>query len=230
LSFATENNAERRAEMLRWGICFALVLVIHGAAAGALLAVPKEEPDFADAAVPVMMELPQIAAPMPVQGDDSAQLGPLDLSDPTPPPPEEQTKPPPEEVAELALPIPEPPKPQLEQEQRTAPHTVEAPPVSEAAPPNTRRWQALLAAHINNFKHYPPEARAHGEEGMTRVAFSIDHEGRLLSSRIVQSSGSPTLDQEALAMLARAQPMPRPPDGLTESELSFDVPVRFSLR
>jgi protein TonB len=49
---------------------------------------------------------------------------------------------------------------------------------------------------------------------LARVAFIIDHGGRLLASGIVQSSGSPTLDQETLEMLARAQPMPTPPVGL----------------
>jgi hypothetical protein len=37
------------------------------------------------------------------------------------------------------------------------------------------------------------------------------HEGQLMSSCIVQSSGSPALDQESLAMPVRAQPMLQPP-------------------
>jgi len=218
LSFVAENRAERRAETLRWGICFTLVLVVHGAAALALLMQPSEALDFADAPVPVLM------------ADDSALLGPLVLNDPTPPPPEEQTKPPeeqpkpPEEAAEIVLPLPEPPK--VQEQPRTAPRSVEP----QEAPPNTQRWQAMLAAHINNFKHYPQEARARAEEGVAKVAFTIDRDGRLLSSRIVQSSGSPTLDRETLDMLARAQPMPRPPEKVTEAQLSFTVPVRFTIR
>ena len=91
-------------------------------------------------------------------------------------------------------------------------------------------WQRVLAAHIERFKRYPAEARSREEEGTARVAFTIDHEGRLLSSRIVQSSGSAMLDEETLTMLARAQPMPRPPEQLSDSEFSFVVPVRFTLR
>ena len=52
----------------------------------------------------------------------------------------------------------------------------------------------------------------------------------MLSSHIVQSSGSSLLDQETLAMLIRAQPMPRPPAQVADAELSFIVPVRFTLR
>lgn len=92
------------------------------------------------------------------------------------------------------------------------------------------RWESMLAAHLERFKRYPSEARNRGQEGIAKVAFTIDHNGRLLSSRIVQSSGSATLDQETLAMLARAQPMPRPPERVSDAELSFVVPVRFTLR
>jgi len=117
---------------------------------------------------------------------------------------------------------------------------VEIPP-SEAAPPTPGaalqkpridiiRWKSALAAHIERFKRYPAKARSSGEQGIAKVAFSIDHQGRLLTSRIVESSGSPTLDQETLAMLVRAQPMPRPPGEVPDNQLSFVVPVRFNIR
>jgi len=76
----------------------------------------------------------------------------------------------------------------------------------------------------------PAEARSRGEQGIAKVAFTIDHEGHLLRSRIVQSSGSTALDEETLAMLARAQPMPRPPDQISDAQLTFVVPVRFNFR
>jgi periplasmic protein TonB len=93
-----------------------------------------------------------------------------------------------------------------------------------------RRWESTLVAHIERFKRYPAEARAHDERGVARIAFSIDHEGRIVASHIVQSSGSATLDAESLEMLNRAQPMPRPPAKLPDSQLSFVVPVRFNIR
>jgi protein TonB len=52
----------------------------------------------------------------------------------------------------------------------------------------------------------------------------------LLSSRIVQSSGSATLDDETLAILARAQPLPRPPDQVSDSDLTFVFRMNFNLR
>jgi periplasmic protein TonB len=144
-------------------------------------------------------------------------------------------------VAEIALPFPEPPKPHppVEQREATAVPSVELPP-SAATPPAPGaavktpaamiRWQSALAAHIERFKRYPAAARAHHDQGVATVAFTIDHEGRLLRSSIVQSSGSPALDQETLEMLARAQPLPKPPSDTPNRALSFIVPVRFNVR
>lgn len=241
MSVIADLVAERRAEALRWGVCFALVVAMHGAAALALLMNASAASDFdAGAPVPVVMEMPEIAAAPATPQNDVEPTPPEPESDPTQTPPEEQIKPP-EEVAELALPVPEPPKPRPPVDETPPPATpsVEIPP-SEEAPPtpgaevqNPRtvvRWQTMLAAHLERFKRYPADARNRGVEGMARVAFTIDHEGRLVSSYIVQSSGSPMLDQETLDMLVRAQPMPRPPEKLTDSQLSFTVPVRFTLR
>jgi periplasmic protein TonB len=91
-------------------------------------------------------------------------------------------------------------------------------------------WQTALAAHIERFKRYPAKARSSGEQGIATVAFIIDRQGRLLTSRIVKSSGSPMLDQETFAMLGRAQPMPAPPSDVPEDKLSFIVLVRFNIR
>jgi len=52
----------------------------------------------------------------------------------------------------------------------------------------------------------------------------------VLASHVVQSSGSPALDAETLAMLIRAQPMPPPPARLASGGLSFVVPVRFNIK
>jgi protein TonB len=144
-------------------------------------------------------------------------------SEPTPP--QEDSKPP-EPEAEVAIPIPEPPKPEPPTEEKHA----TAPPRAKTPPSSVVRWQSLLAAHIEHFKRYPAEARSRGDQGTVKIAFTIDHEGHLLASHIVQSSGSTALDEETLAMLTRAQPMPKPPANVLDSELSFMVPVRFNIR
>jgi periplasmic protein TonB len=238
LSVAHQVFRVDRVDALRWIACFVVVVAAHGVGALSLLQSP-EASDFEAGAPVVMLELPEIAAAPTTPPTDLAPGPSEEQSEPTPPP-KEETKPI-EEEAEIALPVPEPPKPQppLEQRQATAAPSAEMPP-STAAPPTPGaavhtpaafiRWQSALAAHLERFKHYPTAARARREQGIARVAFTIDHEGHLLSSRIVQSSGSPLLDEETLALLARAQPMPKPPGSAPDSALSFIVPVRFNIR
>jgi protein TonB len=68
------------------------------------------------------------------------------------------------------------------------------------------------------------------QQGTVRVSFTIDRNGRVLSHRIVASSGHTALDREVSAMLRRASPFPRIPSGFGQSRLSVTVPIRFALR
>ena len=226
-----------RGDTARWIACFAVVVAAHCVAALTLL--PSTEASDFDAGAPVvMLELPEMPAAPSMPPSDLAPGPPETESDPTPPP-KEETKP--EQEAEVALPTPEPPKPEppVEQREATAMPSVEMPP-SAAAPPTPGaavrtpaaliRWQSALAARLARFKRYPAAARARGVQGIAKVAFTIDHEGHLLSSHIVESSGSSLLDGETLDLLARAQPMPKPPGDVPDSALSFIVPVRFNIR
>jgi protein TonB len=227
-----------RSEAIRWTVCFAAVAAAHALVALSLF--PTLEASEFDAGAPViMLELPEAPAAPSTPPSDLAPGPPEMETDPTPPP-KEETKPI-EQEAEVALPTPEPPKPEppVEQREATAAPSVELPP-SAAAPPTPGaavqtpasfiRWQSALAAHLERFKRYPTAARARREQGIAMVAFTIDHEGHLVNSRIVRSSGSSVLDEETLDMLARAQPMPKPPGSAPDTALSFVVPVRFNIR
>src|SRR5262249_21755614 len=103
----------------------------------------------------------------------------------------------------------------------TAPPSSEAKPSDAAAAPAPglsavaakaqANWQSSLVAHINRYKRYPAAARAHKLEGIVSVEFSLDRSGQILSARVAHSSGSPILDEEAVALLRRAAPFPSPP-------------------
>jgi TonB family protein len=103
-------------------------------------------------------------------------------------------------------------------------------PQNAPLPAEVVQWQTALATHLGRFKRYPGIARSRGEQGTATVAFTIGRDGRLINSRIVQSSGSPLLDEETLAMPMRAQPMPKPPSIASDSALSLAVPVRFDIK
>jgi len=146
-----------------------------------------------------------------------------------PPPVPEPPKEPPEEVAQ--------PQPRQEAPVPTAPPSVVAPAEQPAAPAVGRTaqptstaiasWQRLLMAHLERHKRFPPQAQVRGEHGVTNLAFTIDRQGHLLSSRIIRSSGSAILDGETLAMIRRAQPLPVPPGDIADAQLSFTVPIRY---
>jgi periplasmic protein TonB len=231
-----------RRDVLRWGLCFVFVAATHAAAAFALFyAPPSSDSDFMAGAAVVMVDLPETPAATATPPTDLA-VGPEEVQSEATPPPKEETKPP-EETAEVALPEPEPPKPEppAEQKQATALPSValavpnEAPPtagVDTPQPPSVsvRRWQSALSAQIAAKKGYPPKARARHEEGFVRINFTIDRNGHVLDSRVVESSGSPDLDQELLSMVSRAQPLPRPPSDAKAADLSVTVGMKFSLK
>jgi periplasmic protein TonB len=237
LKFISAYLADHRTEVVRWSVSFAAVVGMYALAALAIVMRPSAASDFDAGAPVVMLDLPEAPAIPPTPPNDVTPGPPEEQSDPTPL--EEETKPPMPE-AEVAL--PEPPKPEPPREERvaTATPSVAIPP-SQPAPPtagaevqplprNVVRWESTLAAHLERFKRYPAEAMRRDQQGIVKLAFTIDREGHVLSSQIVQSSGSPMLDEETLAMLQRAQPLPAPPANIPAQQLTFVVPVRFNIR
>ena len=89
-------------------------------------------------------------------------------------------------------------------------------------------WKAAIVTKLDEKKQYPEAARANREHGVARVFFAIDREGRLLESRIVESSGSASLDAAALDTLKRVEPFPPPPDSLKGKRIDLTIPFRFS--
>jgi len=66
-----------------------------------------------------------------------------------------------------------------------------------------------------------------GETGQAIVSFSVDGRGRIVSLALVQSSGHPDLDSQALAMVRSVSPFPPPPKGAGRS---FAAAIDFGLR
>ena len=138
-----------------------------------------------------------------------------------PPPPATKKK------AARPLQIASAPLPEREFDQRVAAPNQGAPaPVGRHAAAD---WQAAISAAIERAKRYPTEARAHQDQGVTRVEFNLDRAGHVLSSRVAVSSGYSSLDQEALATVARANLPPAPADH-PGTRFSFRVPIQFHIR
>jgi protein TonB len=90
-------------------------------------------------------------------------------------------------------------------------------------------WKRQVVGLLERHKRYPRTAQARGEEGTVHLAFSLDRQGRVTASRILRSSGSAVLDNEALQMVRRAQPFPRPPADMTGAQINLTVPITYRL-
>lgn len=62
------------------------------------------------------------------------------------------------------------------------------------------------------------------------VWFSIDRSGKVIAGCIQTSSNSANLDKEAVEMLTRASPFPRPPTNVTDPIFNFALPIRFQIK
>jgi protein TonB len=91
-------------------------------------------------------------------------------------------------------------------------------------------YMSILQAWLEKHKEYPRSARLRRIEGAVLLYFAIDGDGRVLSYRIERSSGHRMLDNETLAMIDRAQPLPPIPADMDRDRLEVVVPVQFSLR
>lgn len=91
-------------------------------------------------------------------------------------------------------------------------------------------WQNALRAHVALFKRYPLLAQRRGEQGVALVRFLLDHSGRVRSVTLVHSSGHSDLDDEALAWIRRAEPLPPPPPEMGQGPTELTIPLQFELK
>lgn len=108
----------------------------------------------------------------------------------------------------------------------TAPASRPAPPAAQASSA-ARDWRSRLLAHLDRNKRYPATAQRLRQEGVVQIRFTLNRQGRVLTSSIAKSSGFNLLDREAMAMLQRAQPLPQPPPEEAGDVIQFVTDVDF---
>ena len=227
---------ETPRDFARWALAGALVAIVHAALLGSYLVWRAPDDVIGDTNDSVSIELD----PIDSTADAKLNLAPapeeMIEQKATPPAPEKPvepqkvTPPPPDpDVTDADVPPPDVKPPEkIEEPKPPAPMT--AAPAKGGAPHVERSWETLLMRKLQQFKRYPSGAQARGEEGVAMLAFSVDRDGRVLDRKIVRSSGHTDLDNEVLAMIERAQPLPAFPHSMTQEQLSLTVPIRFSLR
>ena len=195
-------------DIVRWSIAAAVVVGVHAVAIAFFLFWHQPEQELGD-------DTPIISIELTAPEIDQQEQAKVDA--PTPP----------KETSQDAI-LPEEKPPEKVEQTSPAPRTTVR--TEASAPRIDPSWQSLLLKHLQQFKNYPAGAREHGEQGVVMLAFTMDRDGKVLSRRIVSSSGHPDLDAEVLALVERAQPLPAFPASMSEDRLDLTVPIRFSLR
>ena len=244
-------------DRVRWGASLLVVLLLHAGAILALLVwkvplrpiaapptvalidlqplpapvVPPPPPVLSEPLPPPPMPVtppPLVVAPpppIPIPVPETPVLAP---PVPVPPPVPPRKRQPPHHAAPPRIvpqPAPEPPV-AMAPPRPASPAPAAAPPTPSHALPN---FEALLLARLEQFKHYPRTAMNRGEQGTVRIRFSMNRAGEVLDAAIAQSSGHDLLDQEALATVRRAAPLPPIPPDIPQARLDITVPIRFAL-
>ena len=91
------------------------------------------------------------------------------------------------------------------------------------------QYAGLLQAWFLKYKRYPHPARSRRQQGVVHVWFRVDTSGNVLEKRIETGSGYSILDKATLDLLDRASPLPPPPATLHATDLTFTVPISYSL-
>lgn len=89
-----------------------------------------------------------------------------------------------------------------------------------------------VSAHIHRFKIYPREARVAKQEGTVIVQLTLNEDGSVQAKNVTSSSGVEMLDEEALKIVSRADPLPKFPSALVEiigTELTISTAINFKL-
>lgn len=103
-----------------------------------------------------------------------------------------------------------------------------AAPVPAENPPGLS-YGAVLLRWLERYREYPRAARLRRIEGVVVLRLTIERSGRLAEAAVAESSGSPLLDDAALAMARRAAPMPPLPRGGGVERVVMLVPIAFRL-
>jgi len=90
-------------------------------------------------------------------------------------------------------------------------------------------WRGILEAHLKRFHKYPRSAERHNIEGTVLLRFRMTRDGKVLSYSVERTSEHEVLDEAALAMIERAQPLPPLPDDVPGESIEIIIPANFNM-
>src|SRR5262245_32337385 len=223
-------------DLRRWILSAAIVIGLH-AALVVKLTTWHERAAGDEGTEAIIVDLAPLTAP-PTNSKNDLAPGPEQQQSRSAPdvhqreetPLEKIETPPPVPDAEVTLPeaAKSPDKPK-EQTTPPVPETT-SPPRPRPSAAQIASWHRRIAQQVGCHKGYPTSARLRHETGTAQLAFTLDRNGKVVTSRVVRTSGSAALDQETIDTVRRAQPFPPPPPNMPGERFDFTVPIRFNIR
>ncbi len=92
------------------------------------------------------------------------------------------------------------------------------------------RYQDMVKQRIEEVRRYPSWAKRQGIEGTVYINFTVLSDGTSCNVRIIKSSSSKILDDEAIATIQRANPFPPIPKEINSSSVRIEVSILFTLK
>ena len=89
-------------------------------------------------------------------------------------------------------------------------------------------WQKELIAHLDKHKRYPTDRSQKSAE--IQICFTSTGRGTCSRPTSRRVRAIPSLDEAALAMVRRSDPVPAPPPLIADEGLSFTLPVIFRIK
>ncbi len=90
-------------------------------------------------------------------------------------------------------------------------------------------WLKAVAKTIAKKQIYPRSALAREIEGTAKVRITVSRDGHITTYDVIQPTGEAVLDRALERLMTRIDPLPAPPAGLAEKELTLVVPIVWSL-
>jgi periplasmic protein TonB len=194
----------------------------------------------AEASPPVVPATP-LAPPPPPPPEVAAPAPPEQMVMPLPPPARPRPAPQRPRPAESA-----PPQPPQSAEAPAAPLTAPAPaappsaasgpamagptaPTAVAHPAPDPAYAAAVLSRLARYKQYPLIAREQRLQGRVVLRLAVARSGHVTATSVERSSGAEVLDDAALDMVHRADPLPPLPASFPGTVAEFRVPVDFAL-
>ena len=85
-------------------------------------------------------------------------------------------------------------------------------------------YKSVVFQRVISNRQFPESARRRGASGVAVVSFVLDAAGNLAGASLLRTTGHGDLDAEAIAMVKRSAPFPKPPPGAV---LTFTPLIEF---